>query len=403
MMRSMYAGVSGLKSHQTKMDVVGNNISNVNTTGYKGSRVNFKEMLSQNLQGAKAPQGEVGGVNPQQIGLGVDVGSINTNTEQGNSQSTGNNTDLSIEGNGYFTVNDGQKNLFTRDGSMSLDEDGSLVNGSTGYKAQGWMADENGNIDTNSDVEDIEIPIGDSMPGKESTEAAFSGNLDGRAIGGDSRSATIDVYDSLGEKHTLDVGYQRKTESEPVYEDFEGDSGEEYDFRMEDTSGDLNDVDINFEQDDSVTNDIGKSFDEENKEITLTYDWAKKSSSTNDKDADDVEDVINNVLDSEDYGDDTFRLKIDDGAGAADDFVMGDFENQAVTLSAPAANEWDWTVSDISDAEFDGGDTGTLEFDSDGRIKENTELGTIEFNPEGGAEDGQEVELDFSRLTQSAA
>ncbi|MFW6006694.1 MAG: flagellar hook-basal body complex protein, partial [Halanaerobiales bacterium] len=198
MMRSMYAGVSGLGVHQEKMDIVGNNISNVNTTGFKGSRANFKEMLSQTMQGAQAPQGERGGVNPQQVGLGVDMGSINSNMEQGNMQSTGENTDLAIEGNGFFTMNDGDRNLFTRSGSLSLDEDGSLVHSNNGYKAQGWMADEDGNINTNENIEDIEVPINRSISGDDTGDVSFSGNLDARAEDGDTRTATMDVFDSQG-------------------------------------------------------------------------------------------------------------------------------------------------------------------------------------------------------------
>ncbi|MGM0437999.1 MAG: flagellar hook-basal body complex protein, partial [Bacillota bacterium] len=150
MMRSMYSGVSGLKVHQTKMDVVGNNISNVNTTGYKGSRATFKSMMSQLMASSKAPQEGRGGVNPQQVGLGVSMGSIDSDMEQGNLQSTGIGTDLAIQGNGFFTVNDGQQDYYTRAGSLSLDESGNLTNSSNGYVMQGWMADNEGNIDTDT-------------------------------------------------------------------------------------------------------------------------------------------------------------------------------------------------------------------------------------------------------------
>ncbi|HOA40588.1 MAG TPA: flagellar hook-basal body complex protein, partial [Halanaerobiales bacterium] len=162
MMRSMYAGVSGLKTHQTRMDVIGNNIANVNTAGFKASRVTFKEMLSQTLSGAKAPQDNRGGMNPQQVGLGVSLGSIDTNHVQGNLQSTGLGTDLAIQGNGYFIVNNGTQNFYTRAGALTLDENGNLVNASNGYIMQGWLAT-NGIINTNSPLTGIRIPIGDTM------------------------------------------------------------------------------------------------------------------------------------------------------------------------------------------------------------------------------------------------
>lgn len=203
MMRSMYAGVSGLKAHQTRMDVIGNNIANVNTAGFKASRVTFKEMLSQTLSGAKAPQGNRGGMNPQQVGLGVSLGSIDTNHVQGNLQSTGLGTDLAIQGNGYFIVNNGTQNFYTRAGALTLDEKGNLVNASNGYIMQGWM----GIIDTDSPLlTGIRILIGDdTMEAQASTEAVFAGNLN--SADPVDWTATIDIYDSQGEKHTLTLNF----------------------------------------------------------------------------------------------------------------------------------------------------------------------------------------------------
>jgi len=204
MMRSMYAGVSGLKTHQTRMDVIGNNIANVNTAGFKASRVTFKEMLSQTLSGAKAPQDNRGGMNPQQVGLGVSLGSIDTNHVQGNLQSTGLGTDLAIQGNGYFIVNNGTQNFYTRAGALTLDENGNLVNASNGYIMQGWLAN-NGIINTNSPLTGIRIPIGDTMAPQASTEAVFAGNLN--AADRVDWTATIDIYDSQGQKHTLTLKF----------------------------------------------------------------------------------------------------------------------------------------------------------------------------------------------------
>ena len=102
MMRSLYSGVSGLQNHQTRMDVIGNNISNVNTNGFKRGRVNFQDMISQQLSGAAKPTDELGGVNPKEVGLGMTVASIDNVFTQGNLQSTGISTDLAIQGNGFF-------------------------------------------------------------------------------------------------------------------------------------------------------------------------------------------------------------------------------------------------------------------------------------------------------------
>ena len=140
MMRSLYSGVAGLKTHQTKMDVIGNNIANVNTTAFKSSSVTFADLMSQTTQsasGANATTG-VGGVNARQIGLGVKSGAINVNiTSQGSAQSTGNPFDIMITGDNFFVVSDGMSNYFTRDGSFYVDGVGNLCMTSTGYNVMG--------------------------------------------------------------------------------------------------------------------------------------------------------------------------------------------------------------------------------------------------------------------------
>lgn len=136
MLRSLFSGVSGMKSNQTKMDVIGNNITNVNTTAFKGSRVIFKDMLSQTMQGASAATTNVGGTNPKQVGLGTSVASIDTDMSQGALQPTSRATDLAIQGNGFFIVANGTDTRYTRDGSFTLDRNGDLVT-SEGLHVQG--------------------------------------------------------------------------------------------------------------------------------------------------------------------------------------------------------------------------------------------------------------------------
>ncbi len=137
MLRSMYAGVSGLRTHQQMMDVTGNNIANVSTTGFKSSATVFQDTLSQTLAGAAAPteDGELppfGGTNPAQIGLGVRLGGISTNLAQGSSQLTGRATDIAVQGDGYFVIQTGNEALYTRAGSFSLDARGQLTTPSGG-------------------------------------------------------------------------------------------------------------------------------------------------------------------------------------------------------------------------------------------------------------------------------
>ena len=150
MMRSLFSGVSGLKTHQTRMDVIGNNIANVNTTAYKSSSMTFNALMSQTTKKASGPNAltGVGGTNARQIGLGVKAGAINTNISgQGSAQSTGNPFDIMITGDAFFVVNNGVSNFFTRDGSFYVDGAGNLAMTSTGYNVMGWQVDEEtGNI-----------------------------------------------------------------------------------------------------------------------------------------------------------------------------------------------------------------------------------------------------------------
>lgn len=144
MLRSMYAGISGMRGFQTKLDVIGNNIANVNTQGFKKGRVTFQDMMSQTTRGAQGAAGGRGGVNPMQVGLGSQVGSIDNIHTQGFTQSTGNPLDLTIEGNGMFAVTDGTTTYYTRAGNFYLDDDGNIVN-SDGY----YLLDVDGNSPIN--------------------------------------------------------------------------------------------------------------------------------------------------------------------------------------------------------------------------------------------------------------
>src|ERR1700674_838496 len=184
MMRSMFAAISGLKNHQTMMDVVGNNIANVNTTGFKQSRVTCQDILSQTVRGASGPTAGRGGVNAEQVGLGVVLGGIDTIQTQGTLQSTGKSTDMAIQGDGYFVMNDGKQDFFTRDGSFDLGIDGTLVNPSSGMHVLGWQANPTtGLVNTTVPPTVLTVPIGGGMTGKGSTSLTVTGNLDANNAG----------------------------------------------------------------------------------------------------------------------------------------------------------------------------------------------------------------------------
>lgn len=209
MMRSLFSGVSGLKNHQTQMDVIGNNIANVNTVAFKASRVTFEDILSQTIEGARSPvSGGPGGVNPTQIGLGMTISSVDTIFTPGSLQTTNNPTDLAIQGDGFFIVSSGTQVYYTRDGSFSMSADGSLV-GSGGYRVQGWLADSDGNIDTTQALQNIVIPVGTQMKPKATGNLLFEGNLDANSPDGTVWTTSSQVYDSLGNAHNLVITFTK--------------------------------------------------------------------------------------------------------------------------------------------------------------------------------------------------
>ena len=210
MLRSMFAGVSGLRSHQLMMDVVGNNIANVNTVGYKSSTVLFQDTLSQMVRGASGGTGEAtAGVNPQQVGLGVRVGGTDMNFSQGASQLTGRATDVAIQGDGFFVMRLGTESLYTRAGSFNFDQNGFLTDPS-GAVVQGWMGDPNtGQISTNSPVGDIKLPVGQVIAPVSTTSVNVGGNLSATAASGESVSTAIQVIDSLGAQQRISIDFTK--------------------------------------------------------------------------------------------------------------------------------------------------------------------------------------------------
>lgn len=197
MLRSMFAAVTGLRAHQAFMDVVGNNIANVNTTGYKTSSVLFEDLLSQSMTGAGAPTSATGGTNPAQVGLGVRLTGISTNFAQGATQLTGRSTDFAIQGDGFFAVDQGGQTAYTRNGSFSLDGNGNLVTADGGF-VQGWQADQNGNVSSNANVGRLKIPVGQIINPVTTTTMKIGGNLPADAATGTVVNAGISVDNSLG-------------------------------------------------------------------------------------------------------------------------------------------------------------------------------------------------------------
>lgn len=193
MMRSLFSGVSGLRNHQVRMDVIGNNISNVNTVAFKAGRVTFKEGFAQLLQGASRPPGDHGGINPIQVGLGMQIGSIDTIFNQGNLETTGLNTDLAIQGDSFFTVAKGNERYYTRAGNFQLDADGRLVSPTNGFVVQGRMADNGVFLDG---IRDIVLPFGQKTAAKPTDKTALAGNLNASAPIFDTSASPTNSFDA---------------------------------------------------------------------------------------------------------------------------------------------------------------------------------------------------------------
>ncbi|MCR5100830.1 MAG: flagellar hook-basal body complex protein [Butyrivibrio sp.] len=213
MMRSLFSGVAGLKTHQVKMDVIGNNIANVNTTAFKSMSITFSDLMYQNSQNATMATETKGGVNAKQIGLGAKSGAIQTAvTTQGATETTSNPFDLCITGESFFIVNDGVNTMYTRDGSFYVDGAGNLAMRSTGYYVYGWTATEDETtgeitVNTNGGINKLQIMTADNTtyPPEGTTQAVVSGNIDANDtnVQSDSgKTVTLEFYDNLGYLYT---------------------------------------------------------------------------------------------------------------------------------------------------------------------------------------------------------
>jgi flagellar hook protein FlgE len=196
MSRALFTAVSGLRNHQVWLDVIGNNIANANTPGFKASTVVFDDVLSQTLTTGSAATATTGGTNPIQIGLGMKLSSVMGNFLQGSIQNTNRNTDIAIQGDGFFVLNDGNDRVYTRSGAFAVDANGNLVDSASGFKVQGAAGD-------------ITINLGAQSPAIATSVARLRGNLDSSVPDAATYVATFDVRDSLGAPHTLTITFTK--------------------------------------------------------------------------------------------------------------------------------------------------------------------------------------------------
>ncbi len=204
MNRALFAGLAGTMNNQTRLDIIGNNLANSNTIGFKQSRVTFRDTYYQTLRSGCGSSASSGAVNPIQVGSGNALASVQTLYTQGSLGTTGQALDAAVEGAGMFVVTDGETQYFTRDGTFALDDTYTLVSAHNGMRVEGWLAD-GGVIDTTQPLSGLQFQMGQMTAGDASSEVTMGGNLRADAAVGDSIVTSIDVYDSLGAAHELTI------------------------------------------------------------------------------------------------------------------------------------------------------------------------------------------------------
>ncbi len=216
---SLLTAVSGMEAAQTMLDVVGNNLANVNTVGFKSQSVGFQDLFYQTLSGGSQDVTGQSGTNPVQVGLGVTVGGVNTNFSVGSLEQTGQPLDLALQGNGFFVMNNGSENSYTRAGSFSISSSGYLVDPTTGDRVQRF-----GNVGETGAVtfqtpgdEDIKIPLGTGIPAQPTSNVTFQGNLDSSTAIGGTFSTSIQVFDTQGTGHSLTALFTKTASGPDTY------------------------------------------------------------------------------------------------------------------------------------------------------------------------------------------
>lgn len=396
MLRSLFAGVSGMRTHQLDMDVIADNIANVNTTGFKASRMTFKEVYSQLLRSARGPMGDLGGVNPLQVGLGVTTGSIDTLFTQGAPMSTGRDTDLAIDGNGFFVLTDGTSRYYTRAGNFSVDSAGYLVY-TNGMKVMGWTA-VNGVVDASVAVSTIQLPTDKTIPARATDYVSIGGNLDSNTTGKVRfNNLTLTVDDGANPPVSFQVEFRLRPTgnfNEWAWEAVRTDTGE-----VLARSTDTGKGPIVTDKDGQILSPAG----------TLDFSFGV------DTDGVPGPDVTVNVLGPSGplpYGYTAQGPSVTSFSGGEGSFEaapnptltidvfdsLGNVRTLAIRYTRTSNNTWEWTLTDEANSVIN---TGTLTFSNSGSLQSGQR--TTVLVPGAGGAATMSIELDFSQLTQFAA
>lgn len=385
LIRSLNSGVSGLKAFQTKMDVIGNNISNVETAGFKSSRVSFSEMMNQRL----GRSGVGGDSSPQlsnEVGLGVRVSSIDRDFSQGALQTTGRATDLALEGNGYFVVSDGSQNLMTRAGNFVFNKEGALVD-QGGRQVQGYNADNDGNILGGGSTNGIRIDFENALPPKATEQVTLAGNLDAST----SKSQVVQAQNGFtvegGGVATLNTDLnelsQTLTDLEP---------GDEISFEVTLNDGTADTLTYTYTAGDTMEQMIQEFNTQLNAggdegQLTLVDGlMVLRASQLGDSDLQITDVTLNGtgevnfpgfqVVQDGETNTRTMSTTVYDDLGRAHSLI--------IEFSQTATNEWEYEAQFIDGQEITDGATGTVEFDELGQLSSGSTL-DMSFEPGNGA------------------
>jgi flagellar hook protein FlgE len=412
LINSLFAGVSGLRNHQSMMDVIGNNIANVNTIGYKGSRVTFSDTFNQFVRFGNNPTDLSGGTNTFQIGLGMKLNSVDRNWNQGTFERTGIVTDLALQGSGLFILENNGERFYSRAGSFVFDADGKLVNPQNGAIVQGKVATSEGVIPPGNNLEDISIDTNLRLPAVATTNATWGGNLDSTAsitrseeyvqsgninsaiAVGDSVTDSNTIYDSNGNEYTLSVTYTKTAadEYDMTYELTDADGNIVADngatalaVVFDNTTGDVATVNgaaaaaINI-----VEPTLGIDFNFDMTEITQTSNSTTVSSTVDDnRDATIVTGTVS-IFDS-----------------------LGNSHTLTVKFTKTSSNNWNWTADIPNSSGTLSQNSGTISFNSDGSVDSiSPNPPVVTFAPTGGAQ-AENITLNFGSgfdgITQTSA
>ncbi len=395
-LRALLSGVSGLQNNQLMMDVIGNNIANINTIGFKASQATFSEAFAQTLQNASAPNGNNGGSNAIQVGLGVGVNSVDSVFTQGTLESTGVSTDLAIQGNGFFAVNVNGTTQYTRVGTFQLDASGQLVDPGTGAVLQGTLASASGVVSPGTQLQNLKINMDQISPAKATTSVDLAGNLDatatvanadlsgnidsGTAVGG-TVNQQFTVTDDFGATHNVTMTLTKT-------------AADTWSVATADSAGTVTGG-TGTATFDPVTGAL-VSFTPAN--ITLTP--------TNNSPAISV-DITSTGL-TQTAGASTFAADLSKAADSTNASVtvydsLGNAHSLSVKFTKTSTpNEWTWSAEVPKPATITGGQTGTIDFNADGTLKSfsyDDGSSALKFNPNDGA---SAMSVDLSAGTANA-